>query len=280
MNEYMIYFDHVQFRRFYLRICYFLRKHPASRRRKRGPLSLSAMIRLALLIFRHNLKQQLVAGFYGIHQSTVSRILSWLRPIFQLVLAAEIPATADFATYLETLFSQSPRPRILLVDGTLVPLSQRKVNHLDYSGKHRRIGKNLQIISEVSGRLVHVGPILPGSYHDRRAIAESGLESLLMANPRLLVHADRGYLGTGFIKPRKSSKHHPLSLAERLENREIAGIRNAVERAIAHLKVLDILKTGIRTRGARQEEIVQQTIRVAIGLFFFKQKCLENGVSA
>jgi hypothetical protein len=157
------------------------------------------------------------------------------------------------------------------LDGTLVPVADRFYDPQNYSGKHRRIGRNLQIVSDVRGELLIVGPIQPGRLHDRRALAESGLEPAL-CQPRLLVHADRGYTGTEFITPVKSSRHHPLTLADRVENREISGIRNAVDRSIAHLKILAILRTGIRTRSTDRAATITEIIEVAVGLCFFRQE--------
>jgi hypothetical protein len=57
-----------------------------------------------------------------------------------------------------------------------------------------------------------------------------------------------------------------------VENREISAIRNAVERAIAHLKILAILRTGFRTRSPHREQVISETIAVAIGLVFLRQK--------
>jgi hypothetical protein len=277
MDEYVIYYDHVQFCAFRARVCYFLRKNPAFRRRKGlSHLTVSEMMRITLMVFRHNLKQKFVAGLYRIHQSTVSRILSWMRRVFLHVLSDYIPSPEDIISVVCDLLVKTTRPVILLVDGTLIPISQRKHNREDYSGKHRKTGKNLQVVSDVKGQILHLGPILPGRRHDRRALTESGIEAVLANNPRLLVHADKGYTGTDFIVPAKASKLHPLTIAQRVENKEINTIRCAVERAIAGLKVLDILRTGIRTHAPNRELAIKEIISVAIGLFFFKQKMSGN----
>ena len=97
-----------------------------------------------------------------------------------------------------TISAGARRPVGLLVDGTLVPASQRARDLGDYSGKPSRMGKNLQIVSGVAGNLLYVGPALPGRTHDSRAFSMSGLAADL-SHPRLLVHADRGYLGCGLI---------------------------------------------------------------------------------
>jgi sulfur carrier protein ThiS len=276
MQQYTTYFDAAQFRAFCLLIYRFLRRHPRRRRKRgRGHLTIATMIRITLLAFRYNLRQHLLAAWFGIHQTTVCRIIAWMRGVFLSVLAGYIPQPEDVEQVVADLLAGTDRPDrpvILLVDGTLVPVSQRQHNPSDFSGKHHRIGKNIQVLSDVRGRLLHISPILPGSRYDRRALAESGIEGAISHRPRLLVHADRGYVGTDFIVPTKTSKHHPLTLAQRAENREISGIRNAVERAIAGLKILDILRSGIRTRSPQRETVIEEIVSVAIGLCFYRQK--------
>jgi len=230
------------------------------------------MIRITLMVFRHNLKQKFVAGLYRIHQSTVSRILSWMRRVFLQVLGDYIPSPEDIISVVYDLLVRTTRPVILLVDGALIPISQRRHNRADYSGKHRKTGKNLQVVSDIKGKILHLGPILPGRHHDRWAVKEPGIEEALTDKPRLLVHADKGYIGTDFIVPAKASKLHPLTIEQPVENKEINTIRCAVERVIAGLKVLDILRTGIRTHAPNRELAIKEIISVAIGLFFFKQK--------
>jgi hypothetical protein len=216
--------------------------------------------------------QKLVAGWFKVHQSSVSRIVSWMRGVFRAVLADFIPGPDDLLAILNKLLSETERPIILLVDGTLIPVSQRKDNKADFSGKHRKTGKNIQVTTDVKGELLHVGPILPGAHHDRWCIKESGIEEVLARYSRLLKHGDKGYTGvTDFIVPHKSSKHHPLTIEQVVENLEINAIRCPVERGIAHLKVLSILRTGIRTHAVNREAVIEEIISVAIGLFFFKQ---------
>ena len=273
MCQYALYLDLAQFRALRARICRFLRRHPEYRRRRsRAGLTISEMLRLTLAAFRHNLRQRLLAWVFKVHQSTVCRVVAWMRGVLAEVLADLVPGGGDIAAAVSGLLSSTGRPIIALVDGTLVPVSQRRSNRDDYSGKHRRPGRNVQVVCGAVGNLLHVAAPLPGRYHDRRAVAESGIEAALKSDPRLLAHADKGYIGTGFIVPRRPSKHHPLTIAQRVENREINVIRCPVERSIAGIKVLDILRSGIRTRSPRRGAVIDQIIAVGVGLVFFRQR--------
>ena len=273
MNEFMVYFDDVQFRAFRARICRYLRSHPESRRRRsRGGLTMSESIRLALLWFRHDLTQRFLAGMFRVHQTTAGRIIAWMRTVFRVALADVIARAADLESALAGLLAGHSRPAVVLVDGTLVPVSRRLDNRDDYSGKHRRAGKNVQVVSDVQGNLLHVGPALPGRWHDAHAVEESGILAGLLSNERLLPHGDKGYIGKGLITPVREYKSKPLTLDQRADNIEISRIRCAVERGIAHLKVLAVLKNGIRTRSRDRERVIIETIEVAVGLAFFKQQ--------
>lgn len=80
-----------------------------------------------------------------------------------------------------------------------------------------------------------------------------------------------GIAGSGFTIPHRRPVHGQLTPEQRVENRERSAIRNAVERGIAHIKILQVLRTGIRTRSPRRERVIVDTIAVAIGLVIYRQ---------
>jgi hypothetical protein len=83
-----------------------------------------------------------------------------------------------------------------------------------------------------------------------------------LSDPRLLVHADRGYDQIdGLITP-----------CERAENRQVSGIRNAVERGISRPKSFSVLRHGIRTRAPDPDRVVAETITVVTGLVILQQE--------
>jgi hypothetical protein len=125
-------------------------------------------LRLLLVSFRHNLTQRLLAVMFRVSQSTVCRALRWMRSILAEVLADEIAAAGDAGAALERILGQAAgRPVVLLLDGTLIPTADRFYDPLNYSGKHGRIGRNLQVVADVGGRLLCAGPPQAGRLHDR-----------------------------------------------------------------------------------------------------------------
>src|SRR5258708_34944530 len=53
----------------------------------------------------------------------------------------------------------------VVIDGTLIPIDRVAADRPFYSGKHRRHGMNLQVISAPDGEIVWVSGPLPGAVH-------------------------------------------------------------------------------------------------------------------
>jgi hypothetical protein len=87
-------------------------------------------------------------------------------------------------------------PAHLILDGTLIPIDRVAADRPFYSGKHRRHGMNLQVISGPHGEIVWVSGPLPGSVHDLTAARTWDILRELAA-AGLVVLADKGYHGAG-----------------------------------------------------------------------------------
>ena len=84
----------------------------------------------------------------------------------------------------------------VVIDGTLIPIDRVAADRPFYSGKHRRHGMNLQVISAPDGEIVWVSGPLPGAVHDLTAARIWGIVRELAA-AGLIVLADKGYHGAG-----------------------------------------------------------------------------------
>ncbi|MFJ2203559.1 transposase family protein [Streptomyces violaceusniger] len=85
----------------------------------------------------------------------------------------------------------------MLVDGTDVPTGNRAGHDVNYNGKRRRAGLNIQISADVKGGLLGISVPLRGSIHDRKAFTECGWESRLADTA---VIADPTYQGTHAVE--------------------------------------------------------------------------------
>jgi hypothetical protein len=115
----------------------------------------------ALLVLAHLRKGQmfavLAAGF-GVGTATAWR---YVRATVAL-LAARAPR-------LRGALRAARKYAYVVLDGTLIPVDRVAADRPFYSGKHRRHGMNLQVISGPAGEILWVYGPLPGAVHDLTA---------------------------------------------------------------------------------------------------------------
>lgn len=214
-------------------------------------MGLHRSVVLTLVLLRSNLNQATLADLEGVSQPTISRIFRRFAPLIEQALCLHIPPVPDAVA-----------KRVVLIDGTLVPIGNRAGQEGNYAGK-RRAGLSVQVLANLTGGLLAVSTPRPGSMHDRRAFTETGSEALLADTPTV---GDLGYLGTTVITPHRKPPGGQLSSRDTDSNTEISALRSAVERAIAHLKSWKILATGYRGRLTELPAI----IRIVTALEFYR----------
>lgn len=69
----------------------------------------------------------------------------------------------------------------VILDGTLLPIDRIAADTPYYSGKHKRHGMNVQVVTDPFGRLLWALPALPGSTHDLTAARQHGIIDALAA---------------------------------------------------------------------------------------------------
>jgi hypothetical protein len=128
----------------------------------------------------------------------------------------------------------------VVIDGTLIPIDRVAADRPFYSGKHRRHGMNLQVISSPQGEIWWVSGLLPGAVHDLTAARIWGIVRELQA-AGLIVLADKGYIGAGdhVLTPYRG-RNKPAS--QKAANSAHAKLRAPGERANAQLKTWHILR--------------------------------------
>jgi hypothetical protein len=222
-------------------------------RRGRPPLlGLYQSVVVTLILLRPNLSQATLADLVGVSQSTVSRAFRRFAPLIGQALCLHIPPVPDVV-----------RGRVVVVDGTLVPTGNRAGCKHNYSGKRHRAGLNVQVLASLAGDLLAVSPPSRGSIHDRAALAETGWEKTLAEGSVL---GDLGYRGTTVVTPTRKPVDGELSPRDKEYNKELAAMRSAVERVIAHLKNWKILASGYRGRLSELPAV----IRIVTALEFYR----------
>lgn len=142
--------------------------------------------RQALLALAHlrcgDTYAQLAAGF-NIGIGTVYRYITEAVE----VLARRAPTLEEAVTVATT-------KAFVILDGTLVPIDRIAADRPFYSGKHKRHGMNVQVLTDPFGKLIWASPALPGAVHDIKAARTHNIpEALTQAG--VPCWADKAYQG-------------------------------------------------------------------------------------
>ncbi|MGW7467049.1 transposase [Streptomyces xantholiticus] len=128
-------------------------------------------------------------------------------------------------------------PDFVLLDGTLAACDRLGDGRADYSAKHRRHGVNVQVVTDLTGRLLWISPALPGRTYDLTA-ARTHRIIRFCERQGVPILADRAYIGAGpwVTTPVRRPPGRDLSPTQRTVNRALSAVRAPVERGVARLK--------------------------------------------
>ncbi|MGW3141186.1 transposase family protein [Streptomyces sp. NPDC001139] len=107
----------------------------------------------------------------------------------------------------------------MLLDGTVAETDRVQAEG-HCSGKVRREGVNLQVVTADEGTLLWISPALPGATHDVKAAREHDVTGTC-TQLDLEVLADKGYIGAGgtVITPIRRRAHTELSDKHKASNK-------------------------------------------------------------
>lgn len=204
--------------------------------------------RQALMVLAHlrcgHTYAQLAAGF-GVGTTTAYRYITEAVGL----LATLAPTLADVVRTAST-------KAFVILDGTLLTIDRIAADRPFYSGKHKKHGMNVQVITDPLGRLLWASPALPGAVHDIRAARTHGIvEALTEAGVKCW--ADKGYQGAGgTVRVPFRGRWENLPAGQQAVNRSHAKIRALVEQAMATLKNWRLLRK-LRCSTTRITRLVQ-----------------------
>lgn len=152
------------------------------------------------------------------------------------VIAAQAPDLPDVLTE-----GRRQGWAFVCLDGTLIASTRSSArsaagHDIWYSGKHKRHGGNIQVLTGPDGYPEWVSEVEPGSTHDLTAARTHALPALYpTAAAGLVTLTDKGYTGAG-IGIHVPTKGHHLTADHQTQNTLISALRAPAERANALLK--------------------------------------------
>ncbi|MFK0100172.1 transposase family protein [Streptomyces sp. NPDC091040] len=214
------------------------RRREVGTRWRRLPAGRQALLALAHLRCGDTYAQ-LAAGF----RISIATVYRYIREVID-VLAALAPTLTEAMKTIRT-------KAFVILDGTLPPIDRIAADTPYYSGKHKRHGMNVQVLTDPSGRLLWASPALPGSAHDLTAARTHGIiEALAAAELKCWANQGAGH------PVRVPFRGRCLKQWQRRHNSTHTKIRCLGEQAMATLKGWRLLRK-LRCSTNRITAIVQ-----------------------
>jgi hypothetical protein len=174
-------------------------------------------------------------------------------------VAEAVEVLATLAPDLRTAARTASTKAFVILDGTLLSIGRIAADRPFYSGKHKKHGMNVQVITDPTRRLLWASPALPGAVHDIKAARTHGIIDAL-EEAGVECWADKGYRGAGgTIRLPYWGRWETLSAGQQAVNHSQAKIRALVEQAMATLKTWRLLRK-LRCSTTRITSLVQAVL--------------------
>lgn len=145
----------------------------------------------------------------------------------------------------------------MILDGTLLPIDRIAAKTPYYSGKHKRHGMNVPVLTDPFGRLLWASPTLPGSTSDLTAARTHGIinaltEAGVKCCPDKVRQGAGGPVRMPFSGPpaqavdapaQQQSRQDPLP--QRAGHDHPQGPAPAMQAPLQHQPVIDIVKAVV-----------------------------------
>ncbi|MDR3202432.1 MAG: transposase family protein [Bifidobacteriaceae bacterium] len=112
--------------------------------------------------------------------------------------------------------------------------------------------------SDLNGVLLDVSDPVPGRCHDAAAIGLNGRDRALEGADQI---ADTANTSAGAPTPTRKKPGPDLPECHREPDKQLSGLRCAVERRSAHLKNWKILTTGYRRQPKRLPDVIRLAVK-------------------
>ncbi|WP_242000063.1 transposase [Streptomyces klenkii] len=156
---------------------------------------------LATLVhLRHGTTHDVLACWFGMDRSTITRAISEVRPLLA-ERGCTISPDLRLRTLAEVVNHLGATGKTGIIDGTEIrvrrPATGRKDRDKYISGKTKQNAVKTMVVADDEGRVLFCSPTRPGSCADITHARQSGLVKLLAGGPAVEILADAGYQGLG-----------------------------------------------------------------------------------
>ncbi|WP_411111530.1 transposase family protein [Streptomyces sp. c-19] len=175
---------------------------------------------LATLVhLRHGVTHDVLACWFGVDRSTVTRAVGEVRPLLA-ERGCAISPDVRLRTLAEVVDHPGASGRTGIIDGTEIrvrrPAVGRKDRDVFISGKNKQNAVRTMVLTDQNGRVLFCSPTGPGSCADITHARQLSLVKLLVDGPAVEILADAGYQGLGaqtggraVTPPHRSSRRTP-----------------------------------------------------------------------
>ncbi|MEV0026642.1 transposase family protein [Streptomyces atroolivaceus] len=153
-----------------------------------------------LVHLRHGVTHDVLACWFGVDRSTVTRAIGEVRPLLA-ERGCTVSPDVRLRTLAEVVDHLGQAGKTGIIDGTEIRVRRPAVGRKDrdrfISGKNKQNAVKAMVFTDEDGRLLFCSPTKPGSCADITHARELGLVKLLADGPPVEVLADAGYQGLG-----------------------------------------------------------------------------------
>lgn len=183
-----------------------------------------------------------MSSIFDLDRGPACRRVQQLLPVLEATLGRKIVLPQRKITSIEEFYQKFPEAKDVLVDGTERPIQKpkdQKKRKKVYSGKKKTTARKHIVMSDPKKRILVLGKSKTGRRHDWRITERQQL--LHYIPPDVTAWMDSGFIGAERIHPNsqicaKATKNHPLSKAQKQNNRVISAFRIPVEHANGGMK--------------------------------------------